>query len=198
MPAKKQNASFYIFEISDSLFEKMQGKSYKSNCTVPREDLRYVHILHQGFDGKSHEGELVCNKSVAEAFLDIFQKLYEASYPLERVCLVDDYDADDELSMRANNCSAFNFRFISYTTKISKHGLGLAVDINPLYNPYVKMVDGQLSIEPATGASYVDRSKDFPHKIDENDLACRLFKEHGFDWGGDWTDSKDYQHFEMP
>lgn len=98
--------------------------------------------------------------------------------------------------MSDNNSSAFNFRFISHTTKISKHGLGMAVDINTLYNPYVKTVDGNLSVEPANAADYVDRSADFPHKIDHDDLCYQLFTEHGFTWGGDWTHSKDYQHFE--
>ena len=159
---------FYISEIPEDIFEKMQGKSYKADCTLPRENLRYIHVLHVGFDNQVHEGELVVNKDIA----------------------------DDEASMSDNNSSAFNFRFISHTTKISKHGMGMAVDINTLYNPYVKTVDGELSIEPANAADYVDRSKDFSHKIDHDDLCYKLFTEHGFEWGGDWTHSKDYQHFE--
>ena len=74
--------------------------------------------------------------------------------------------------------------------------MGMAVDINTLYNPYVKTVDGEQSIEPANAADYVDRSKDFLHKIDHDDLCYKLFMEHGFEWGGDWKHSKDYQHFE--
>lgn len=187
---------FYIAEIPDDIFAKMQGKSYKEDCTVPREDLRYVHVRHMGFDGEAKDGELVVNKAIADDVLAIFEELYKADYPIEKVRLVDEYDADDEASMSDNNSSAFNFRFISHTTRISKHGLGMAVDINTRYNPYVKTVDGKLSIEPANGADYVDRSKDFPHKIDHEDLCYKLFKEHGFTWGGDWTHSKDYQHFE--
>ncbi len=187
---------FYISEIDDVLFTSMQGKSFKSNCTTPREDLRLVKVLHVGFDDLTHEGELVVNKAIASNVLSIFTKLYEARYQIERVELIDKYDADDELSMRANNSSAFNFRFISYTTTVSNHGLGLAVDINPLYNPYVKMVGDRLSIEPATGAPYVDRSLDIPHKIDHDDLAYKLFTEAGFTWGGDWEGRKDYQHFD--
>lgn len=189
-------SDFYISEIPDDIFAKMQGKSYKDNCTVPREDLRYVHVRHMGFDGEAKDGELVVNKAIADDVLAIFEELYKADYPIEKVRLVDEYDADDEASMSDNNSSAFNFRFISHTTRISKHGLGMAVDINTRYNPYVKTVDGKLSIEPANGADYVDRSKDFPHKIDHEDLCYKLFKEHGFTWGGDWTHSKDYQHFE--
>lgn len=187
---------FYISEIPDDIFAKMQGKSYKEDCTVPREDLRYVHVRHMGFDGEVKDGELVVNKAIADDVLAIFEELYKADYPIEKVRLVDEYDADDEASMSDNNSSAFNFRFISHTMRISKHGLGMAVDINTRYNPYVKTVDGKLSIEPANGADYVDRSKDFPHKIDHEDLCYKLFKEHGFTWGGDWTHSKDYQHFE--
>ena len=188
--------AFYVSEIPDDVFERMQGKSYKADCSVPREELRYVHILHTGFDGETKEGELVVNRAIADDVLDIFEKLYEASYPIEKVRLVDEYDADDEASMSDNNSSSFNYRCISHTNKISKHGLGMAVDINTLYNPYVKTVDGKLSIEPAGAGDYVDRNIDFPHKIDHDDLCYQLFTEHGFTWGGDWKNSKDYQHFE--
>lgn len=187
---------FFISEILDDIFEKMQGKSYKADCTLPRENLRYIHVLHVGFDNQVHEGELVVNKDIADDVLEIFKELYESGYQIEKVRLVDEYDADDEASMSDNNSSAFNFRFISHTTKISKHGMGMAVDINTLYNPYVKTVDGEQSIEPANAADYVDRSKDFLHKIDHDDLCYKLFMEHGFEWGGDWKHSKDYQHFE--
>ena len=151
---------FYISEIPDDIFEKMQGKSYKADCTLPRENLRYIHVLHVGFDNQVHEGELVVNKDIADDVLEIFKELYESGYQIEKVRLVDEYDADDEASMSDNNSSAFNFRFISHTTKISKHGMGMAVDINTLYNPYVKTVDGELSIEPANATDYVDRSRD--------------------------------------
>lgn len=189
---------FYITEISDELFLEMQGKSYRDDCMVPREELRYVHILHKDLDGNTKKGELVVNQKIAEDVLEIFRELYEADYPIEKVRLVDAYDADDEASMRDNNTSAFNFRFISHTTKVSKHGEGLAVDINTLYNPYVKEVDGQTVVEPETALPYVDRTLDFPYKIDHGDLCYKLFTEHGFVWGGDWETRKDYQHFEMP
>ena len=192
----QKTSDFYISKIPDDIFEKMQGKSYKADCTVPRDELRYVHVLHMGFDGQTKEGELVVNKAIADDVLAIFEELYQADYPIEKVELVDAYNADDEESMSHNNSSAFNFRFISHTTKISKLGLGMAVDINTLYNPYVKTVDGKLSIEPANATAYVDRSKDFPYKIDHDDLCYKLFTKYGFTWGGDWTHSKDYQHFE--
>ena len=195
-PAECEADAFYISQITDDIFEKMQGRSYKPDCTIDREELRYVHILHTGFDGETKEGELVVNKAIADDVLAIFEELYRAKYPIEKVRLVDEYDADDEASMSDNNSSAFNFRTISHSTTISKHGLGMAIDINPLYNPYVKTVSGALSIEPANAAAYVDRSEDHPYWIDHDDLCYKLFTEHGFTWGGDWVHSKDYQHFE--
>lgn len=187
---------FYITEINDELFARMYGKSFKADCTIPREELRYVHVLYRGFDGDVQEGELVVNRLIADKTVEIFKELFEINYPLERVQLIDDFDADDEASMTANNCSAFNFRKISYSNKLSNHAKGMAIDINPLYNPYVKMVDDFLSIEPAASAEYVDRSKAFPYKIDHEDPCYKIFMKHGFSWGGDWENRKDYQHFE--
>lgn len=193
---KNIEEQFYIEEISDELFDKMYGKSYKENCTIPREELSFVHVMHFDFNGDIKEGEIVCNRAIAADLIEIFKELYFAEYPIEKIRLVDEYDADDERSMADNNSSCFNFRFISHTTTVSNHGKGLAIDINPLYNPYVKTVDGKLNIEPANAGEYVDRDRDFPYKIDENDLAYKSFTEHGFTWGGAWKNSKDYQHFE--
>lgn len=189
---------FYAEEISDDIFSRMQGKSYKENCTVPREELRYVRVLHRGFDGETHIGELVVNVKIADEAVEIFRELYNISYPIEKMLLIDDYDADDEASMADNNCSAFNFRTISFTNQLSNHAKGMAIDINPLYNPYIKTVDGTLICAPANALGYMDRTKEFDYKIDENDPCYQIFTQHGFSWGGDWTDRKDYQHFEMP
>jgi hypothetical protein len=73
----------------------------------------------------------------------------------------------------------------------------MAVDINTLYNPYYKdREDGTRYIQPATAEPYCKRDWDFPYKIDHNDLCYKLFIEAGFEWGGDWTLCKDFQHFE--
>ena len=195
---------FSIHEISDDLFDRMKtGNTYKEDCIVPREDLRYLLALHKDKDGNIHQGEMVVHKLIAEEVLDIFEKLYDANYPIERMVLPDNYMAEDETMMRDNNSSCFNFRFISHTTKISKHGLGMAVDINTLYNPYHKIVTNEEGtteevIEPATGEPYLDRTREFDYKINKDDLCYQLFIEKGFEWGGDWTDRKDYQHFELP
>ena len=190
---------FKISKISDEIFKRIEGKTFKTDCTLPRDDLRYLNLLHKDLNGNILKGEMICNKYIAKDLITIFKKLYVSNYPIEKIRLMDEYDADDERGMRDNNSSCFNFRLISHTKKISKHGLGLAVDINTLYNPYHKIVDGKEIIEPSTGKPYLDRKKDFPYKIDENDLCYKLFTEHGFIWGGNcWDDRKDYQHFELP
>ena len=189
--------TFTIDTISDAVFQRMQGKSYKENCTVPRSELRYLRLSHYTVDGKTKVGELICNKLIASDLKEIFQELYKRHYPIERMQLIDDYDADDERSMQANNTSCFNYRPIAGSTKLSKHSLGLAIDINPLYNPCVKVnKDGSTSIQPKTGRRYANRQRPWPYKIDKNDLCYRLFVSHGFQWGGSWRSVKDYQHFE--
>ena len=182
--------------ISDSIFARIDGKSFKEDCTTPREDLRYLRVLHYNKVGEVLPGELICHKDIADDLLSIFRKLYKAQYPIERMVLIDEYDADDEASMRANNTSAFNFRKASGMRTLSKHSTGMAIDINPLYNPLVKHREGRTRVYPSNATPYIDRSQDFPYKIVKGDLCYRLFKKYGFSWGGDWKSSKDYQHFE--
>ena len=187
---------FYITELDEKIFARIDGLSYKKDCPLPLSELRYLHVLHKDLSDKTLEGELICNVKIAEPLTDIFRKLFTENYPIEKIRLIDEYEADDELSMRDNNSSCFNFRYVSFTKRISLHGYGLAVDINPLYNPYIKEVDGKKIIAPDNAAAYEDRTKDFPYKITEDDLCCRLFAEHGFKWGGrDLPDELDYQHF---
>ena len=191
--------AFYILEIDEKIFARIDGKSYKKNCPLPLNELRYLHVLHKDLSGKTLEGELICNVRIASNLLDIFMKLFAENYPIEKIRLIDEYDADDELSMRDNNSSSFNFRFVSFTNRISLHGYGLAVDINPLYNPYIKTVDGKKIIAPDNSVDFEDREKNFPYKIVQDDLCCKLFREKNFLWGGDcWDDEKDYQHFFIP
>ncbi len=188
--------SFYSEEISDEVFSRMQGKSFPEGCTVSRDELRYLHLLYKDINGDTHEGEMVCNVAIADRLIDIFRKLYDAGYPIEKMVLIDEYDGDDDASMSDNNTSCFNYRVVSGTTKLSKHAMGLAVDLNPRYNPYIRKIDGQQLIEPENGREYADRSNDFEYKIDKDDLAYKLFTEAGFTWGGSWKNSKDYQHFQ--
>lgn len=166
---------------------------------VSYEDLSYLSVLYYDFNGEIQSGELICNKGIAADLAEIFYELYANEYQIEKIKLVDEYNADDTASITDNNTSCFNYRVVDGTTSLSKHALGCAIDINPFYNPYVvynKDGSGETYISPPGSEIYVDRSKDFPYKIDENDLCYKLFKAHGFTWGGDWNSCKDYQHFQ--
>ena len=183
--------------IDDMLFSRISGKSFPANCSVDRGELRYLRLLHRNALGQIVTGEMICHQSIADDLLSIFRQLYDAAYPIERMVLIDDYDADDERSMTANNSSSFCFRTVAGSTKLSKHARGLAVDINTLYNPCVRLRrNGSPSISPAAGRRYADRRISSPYKIVEGDLCHRLFLQHGFIWGGSWNTVKDYQHFE--
>ena len=166
---------------------------------ISYDDLSYLSVLYYDFNGEVQSGELICNKGIANDLAEIFYELYMNEYQIEKIRLVDEYDADDTASITDNNTSCFNYRVVDGTTTLSKHALGCAIDINPFYNPYVvynKDGSGETYISPPGSEIYVDRSKDFPYKIDENDLCYKLFKAHGFTWGGDWNSCKDYQHFQ--
>lgn len=189
------NRFFFESPLWDEVFWRMEGKSFKEDCTIPREDLRYLRVLHWGKEGAT-VGEMVCHRSVSRSLLEIFKELFREKYPIERMRLIDDYDGDDERSMAANNSSCFNFRRVPGKEKLSHHSLGIAVDINPFYNPYVRRdKEGSLICSPEGSQPYGDREKDFIYKIEEGDICVRTFVRYGFQWGGDWTTCKDYQHF---
>lgn len=191
---------FYYAPLSDNLRRYITGISYPSTdeeLAISYEDLCYVHIWHYNFDGEPAEGELICNRAIAQDLVEIFYALYYHEYQIEKVHLVDEYDGDDTASMEANNTSCFNYRLVEGSSSLSRHALGLALDINPYYNPYVTYTqDGSQHVSPEAAEVYADRSGSFPYKIDENDLCYQLFTEHGFIWGGNWNSLKDYQHFQ--
>lgn len=181
--------------IPDSVWARMQGKSVPQGSNVKRSSLRYLRLSYYNSAGRAEVGEMICNRKIASAVVEIFRSLYEIKYPIGRIALIDDYGADDVRSMEANNTSCFCYRMKTGGKTISKHGLGLAIDINPLYNPYVK---GK-TVSPPSGRPYsTDRSshKDNPMIITYGDPCYRIFTSHGFRWGGAWKTLKDYQHFE--
>ena len=193
---------FFYEPISAEVESRIRGISYPEDDTdieVSLSDLSYVGVLYNDFEGNVAQGELICNNSIALDIVEIFEELYRSGYQFERIKLIDEYGGDDTLSMENNNTSCFNYRIVDGSGHLSKHAYGLAIDINPFYNPYVvfnKDGSGETYISPKGSEVYADRSKDFPYKIDENDLCYKLFIEHGFTWGGNWNSSKDYQHFQ--
>jgi hypothetical protein len=167
--------------------------SWHPGCPVPIEDLRLLELDHWGLDGTVHRGELVVNASEAGDVLVIFETLFDARFPIERMALIDVYEADDDRSMAANNTSAFNCRSVTGDPDVwSEHSYGWAIDINPIQNPYV--TSGGAVLPPA-GRAYVDRSLRAPGMIHDGDVVTTAFSAAGWGWGGHWTSVRDYQHF---
>ena len=196
LKAHGHQSFFRVMPIPDAVFARMQGKSYKAGCPVKRSQLRYLRCLHRTAEGRALVGEMVLNERIADDVLDILRQLFEHRYPIERMRLIDDFGGDDNRSMAANNTSSFNYRKVSGKASLSRHAYGMAVDINPLYNPYVRYKNGRRIVDPKAGEPYADRSRKHPYMIRRDDLCCRLFLAKGFRWGGNWKRSLDYQHFD--
>lgn len=181
--------------IPPEIVKKMTNSSWRCGCPVPLKDLSYMKLYFWGFDGKVHEGELVVHKKLAPEILQIFKELYDNRFSIERMRLVDEYDHNDNKSMEANNTSAFNCRYrTGNSNEFSLHSFGTAIDINPLYNPFIDKKRGIL--EPKAGAQYVDRNKKIKGMIVKGDACYNAFVKRGWVWGGDWKEQIDYQHFQ--
>lgn len=168
------------------------SSSWREGCPVGLGDLRYLELAHWDYDGNVTIGELVVAASAAEDIATAFGEMFAAGFPIARMELVDEYAADDDLSMAANNTSAFNCREVAWRPGVwSVHSLGLAIDINPLVNPYVSAS----RLLPPEGAEYADRSVDAPGLIHADDVVVNALANIGWGWGGNWSSAKDYQHF---
>lgn len=198
--AKEYKKGFTYQKLPEQIKKKITGLSYRKNGKIGYDDLRYIRVRYYDFNGKVQSGELIVNRKIAKKMVQIFYELYKIKYRIQRMKLVDEYEADDEKSMRANNTSAFNYRTVSGSNKLSKHAMGFAIDINPRINPYINS-GGKLS--PANAKAYRCRSrkkckgKYASYMIGANSKITKIFKKYGFRWGGDWKYSKDYQHFEI-
>jgi len=177
----------------DSETEARMGASHRQGCPVALDSLRLVQVSHWDFGGQQQLGELVVHVDHAAPISGVFEKLFEAKFAIQQMELVDVYGADDDLSMAANNTSAYNCREVAWRPGVwSNHAFGAAIDINPLVNPYVKGA----TVLPPGGASYVDRTTLGLGQIGAGDVVVEAFAAIGWTWGGDWVNSKDYQHFD--
>ena len=168
----------------------MVGSSWHRGCPVPHRALRLVRVTYVGFDGEVHHGRLVLHHRWADEVLSVFERLYARSFPFRRIRLVDRFGANDRASMRHDNTSAFNCRYVRGTTTWSQHAFGRAIDLNPVENPYV---DGP-RVVPGRGRRYLDRADVRPGMVVRRGVALRAFRRIGWGWGGAWSGAKDYQH----
>lgn len=177
---------------TDPVDAEVLGPSWRPGCPVAPAELVSITLSTVGFDGQAGVGELIVHRSVADEIVAVFARLYEARYPIERMEPVSVFAADDDMSMAANNSSAFNCRAVTGGTGWSRHAYGLAVDLNPVQNPYVR---GQLVLPPG-GVEFIDRSVHHPALIRRGDVVVEAFTDAGWRWGGDFTSLADWQHFD--
>lgn len=170
---------------------------------VPCERLRRVNFKYVDFEGVRGIGNVVVLDVVADQTAGIFSDLYAQGFALRKTRLIEHYKGDDNASMRDNNTSAFNGRPIAGGSDWSKHAYGVAIDINPVQNPYLAFDDeGHATIlPPASAKTFVNRSETRAGKDPRSgmsELVLDIFARHGFMiWGGDWNFPIDYQHFEI-
>jgi hypothetical protein len=167
--------------------------SWHSGCPVAPSALRRVRLSYWGFDGQAHTGSLVVNESAVRDVVVVFKRLYGARFPLRRMRPIDAYGGNDERSLAADNTAGFNCRYVigSGSRRWSTHAFGLAIDVNPVENPYLE--GGR--VHPRAGRAYLERSKLRPGMAVRGGVLVRAFAAVGWEWGGRWAGTPDYQHF---
>jgi len=188
--------AFNIYTLEEHYGKSLSEMVYLDESIITYDELRYLTVLHVGYDGLVHEGEIIVNQLIAEEVLEIFRQLYDIGFPIERMEVISKYDNSDNKSMEANNTHGFNFRKVAETDVWSEHAFGLAIDINPRTNPYVK----DDIVKPINGEYYVDRNQEAQGMIRHGEAVYQIFSSYGWIWGGDWAEYgfRDYHHFEKP
>ena len=174
-----------ITDSNCSLHEALSGKYIP---VMIRKMLTIVTVYYYSFDGKLHKGQIVINKNLAGDIKNIFQKIRDRKFPIEKVIPIYKYNWNDKSSMEDNNTSAFNYRVVKGSNKMSKHATGKAIDINPKLNPQI--IKGIFS---PRGSFY---NINLPGTISDTSFIVKVFTGKGWSWGGNWKHLKDYQHFE--
>lgn len=184
-----------VRRIGPKLRERMTY-SHHSGCPLQLRQLRYVRMTYVGFGGSARVGEMVVRRRLAADVVTVFHSMYDERFPIRRMRLVDDYQGDDGLSMSANNTSAYNCRRTINGDRWSEHSYGRAIDVNPIQNPYVN--GSYVAPEEGRKHARIDRSADASYRkgaIRSSDVVVDAFQRIGWEWGGYWSNSKDYQHF---
>ena len=166
--------------------------SWTADCPVSPDEVVLIELSHWGFDGEAHDGAIVVARSEGENVAAIFEKLFDIGYPIESVIPIGDLPEgieDDDPDY--NNTSGLHCRRATGSSRWSEHAKGLAIDINPLLNPFIT----SRTLWPANSERYLDRTLGEPGMIIGGDSVVEAFSDHGWLWGGYWESIKDYQHF---
>lgn len=191
--AAPPTATFHasVSVLTTAMRNRMTGVSWRAGCPVGLDQLRLLTVDYWGVDHAVHQGRLIVNATATSALTRAFRQLFAAQFPITQMRPIDEFGGSDEASMLADNTSAFSCAKVPGTTVWSQHSYGLAVDVNPFENPYVR--DGV--VDPPAAAGFVDRTRSNPQMIAHGDPVWRAFNAIGWYWGGDWRSLKDYQHF---
>ena len=167
--------------------------SWHPGCPVGPSGLRRLRLTYWGFDRRAHTGALIVNARAVSPLTRVFARLYSARFPLRRLRPIDAYGGSDERSLAADNTAAFNCRYAvaAGPNRWSVHAYALAIDVNPVENPYIE--GGR--VHPRAGRAYLDRSRYRPGMAVRGGLLLEAFASVGWQWGGRWSGSPDYQHF---
>ena len=165
--------------------------TWSAGCPVRSSDLAWVRLSFWGFDQRRHTGELLVHTGVAGDVTRVFRRLYAARFPLEEMRITRRDELDAPPTGDGNNTGAFVCRATRGSSTYSQHAYGLAVDVNPFQNPYLK----EGLVLPELASSYLDRSWRRPGVIRPDGPVVRAFAAIGWGWGGAWQSLKDYQHF---
>lgn len=164
-------------------------------CPLSSHDLSSIDITYWGTDQKSHTGILVVNKNIADDTQKIFQEIYKIKFPIEKIAPLSDYKNNEEQAMEDNDSFGYHCKKMTSNSNLySKHAYGLAVDINPEFNPYINARHNILL--PKNSEDYANRENIKPGMITKNSPIYSIFLQHHWKWGGDWKSIKDYHHFE--
>lgn len=198
--AKLPTFKSHIHQISEDYVDTMRTEgTYQPVCPVPPHRLRIVEFSYVDFEGKHHNsGKIMVLDAVAESVAEIFQELYAMQFPIHQSKLLEYFHGDDINSLNANNTASYNCRLKTDEPGLpSIHSYGLAIDINPIQNPYFWPEDkktGVAKVHPGKGLSYINRTNQRPGMVEK---LVDLFKQQGFSiWGGNWNEPIDWQHFQ--
>ena len=152
-------------------------------------ELCLIDVHYYSFDGRLHQGQLVVHQSVRRDVEEIFALIRQERFPVAKAVPIVQYGWSDEHSMADNNSSAFNYRLIDGTERLSRHAAGHAVDINPRQNP---IIYGNGRILP-DGAVYRPGTEG---TLSADSAVVRAFEERGWRWGGLFENLKVLHHFQ--
>jgi hypothetical protein len=190
-----------ISRLPASLRREVRGTTWKPGCPVPLTDLRVLRFNYWGFDGVVQRGPMVVHEDVAQGVLWVFRRLFKARFPIKRVALAREFVLEEwepRISSRRSVTAAFNCRPVVTPLgpgdDFSQHAYGLAIDINPVQNPFVT-ADG--FVRNRLSRRYLDRGRHLVGMIHDGDIVVRSFAAIGWEWGGHWSGGKDYMHFSL-